>query len=158
MSADAARPRIMTLKDQIQQDTKDALRAGDRDRLSVLRMAMAAIKQREVDERVEMTDPDVLAVLEKMVKQRRESVSQYEAGGRQDLADKERSEIEVLKAYLPEPMSDADLDGLIAELVAESGAESVRDMGKVMGLLKARAQGRVDMGAASARVRKALGA
>jgi uncharacterized protein YqeY len=148
----------MTLKDQIQQDTKDALRAGDRDRLSVLRMAMAAIKQREVDERVEMTDPDVLAVLEKMVKQRRESVSQYEAGGRQDLADKERSEIEVLKAYLPEPMSDADLDGLIAELVAESGAESVRDMGKVMGLLKARAQGRVDMGAASARVRKALGA
>ena len=158
MSADAARPRIMTLKDQIQQDTKDALRAGDRARLSVLRMAMAAIKQREVDERVEMTDPDVLAVLEKMVKQRRESVSQYEAGGRQDLADKERSEIEVLKAYLPEPMSDADLDGLIAELVAESGAESVRDMGKVMGLLKARAQGRVDMGAASARVRKALGA
>ena len=148
----------MTLKDQIQQDTKDALRAGDRDRLSVLRMAMAAIKQREVDERVEMTDPDVLAVLEKMVKQRRESVSQYEAGGRQDLADKERSEIEVLKAYLPEPMSDADLDGLIAELVAESGAESVRDMGKVMGQLKARAQGRVDMGAASARVRKALGA
>ena len=148
----------MTLKDQIQQDTKDALRAGDRDRLGVLRMAMAAIKQREVDERVEMTDPDVLAVLEKMVKQRRESVSQYEAGGRQDLADKERSEIEVLKAYLPEPMSDADLDGLIAELVAESGAESVRDMGKVMGLLKARAQGRVDMGAASARVRKALGA
>ena len=148
----------MTLKDQIQQDTKDALRAGDRDRLSVLRMAMAAIKQREVDERVEMTDPDVLAVLEKMVKQRRESVSQYEAGGRRDLADKERSEIEVLKAYLPEPMSDADLDGLIAELVAESGAESVRDMGKVMGLLKARAQGRVDMGAASARVRKALGA
>ena len=148
----------MTLKDQIQQDTKDALRAGDRDRLGVLRMAMAAIKQREVDERVEMTDPDVLAVLEKMVKQRRESVSQYEAGGRRDLADKERSEIEVLKAYLPEPMSDADLDGLIAELVAESGAESVRDMGKVMGLLKARAQGRVDMGAASARVRKALGA
>ena len=148
----------MTLKDQIQQDTKDALRAGDRDRLGVLRMAMAAIKQREVDERVEMTDPDVLAVLEKMVKQRRESVSQYEAGGRRDLADKERSEIEVLKAYLPEPMSDADLDGLIAELVAESGAETVRDMGKVMGLLKARAQGRVDMGAASARVRKALGA
>ena len=158
MSADAARPRIMTLKDQIQQDTKDALRAGDRDRLSVLRMAMAAIKQREVDERVEMTDPDVLAVLEKMVKQRRESVSQYEAGGRRDLADKERSEIEVLKADLPEPMSDANLDGLIAELVAESGAESVRDMGKVMGLLKARAQGRVEMGAASARVRKALGA
>jgi hypothetical protein len=148
----------MSLKDQLQQDTKDALRAGDRDRLGVLRMAMAAIKQREVDERVALTDPDVLAVLEKMVKQRRESVSQFEAGARQDLADKERAEIEILRTYLPEPMSDAELDGLIAELITESGAESVRDMGKVMGLLKARAQGRVDMGAASARVRKALGA
>ena len=148
----------MSLKDQIQQDTKDALRAGDRDRLGVLRMAMAAIKQREVDERVELTDPDVLAVVEKMVKQRRESITQYEAGARQDLADKERAEIDILKAYLPEPLSDAELDGLIAELVAEAGAESVRDMGKVMGLLKDRAQGRVDMGAASARVRKALGA
>ena len=121
-------------------------------------MAMAAIKQREVDERVELTDPDVLAVVEKMVKQRRESITQYEAGARQDLADKERAEIDILKAYLPEPLSDAELDGLIAELVAEAGAESVRDMGKVMGLLKDRAQGRVDMGAASARVRKALGA
>jgi uncharacterized protein YqeY len=148
----------MTIKDQIQQDTKDALRAGDRDRLGVLRMAMAAIKQREVDERVEMTDADVLSVLEKMVKQRRESVSQFEAGARRDLADKERAEIGILQAYLPEPLSDAELDALIAELVAETGADSVRDMGKVMGLLKTRAQGRVDMGAASARVRAALGA
>lgn len=148
----------MSLKDQIQQDTRDALRAGERDRLGVLRMAMAAIKQREVDERVETTDADVLSILEKMVKQRRESVSQYEAGARQDLADKERAEIEILQGYLPEPLSDAELDVLIAELVAETGADSVRDMGKVMGLLKTRAQGRVDMGAASARVRSALGA
>ncbi len=148
----------MSLKDQLQQDTKDALRAGERDRLGVLRMAMAAIKQREVDDRTELTDTDVLGVLEKMVKQRRESVTQYEAGNRKDLADKERAEIEILAAYLPEPLSDADLDALIAELVAEAGAESVRDMGKVMGLLKARAQGRVDMGAASARVRAVLGA
>ena len=157
-SAAPDRPHAMSLKDRIQQDTKDALRAGERDRLGVLRMATAAIKQREVDDRTELTDSDVLGVLEKMVKQRRESVSQFEAGDRKDLADKERAEIGILSAYLPEPLSDAELDALIAELVAESGAESVRDMGKVMGLLKARAQGRVDMGAASARVRAVLGA
>ncbi len=148
----------MALKDQIQQDTKDALRAGDKDRLSVLRMTLAAIKQREVDERTDMGDPEVTAIIEKMVKQRRESVTQYKAGGRQDLADKEAAEIEILKAYLPEPLSDAELKALVAELVAETGAESVKDMGRVMGLLKQRAQGRVDMGAASARVRAALGA
>jgi uncharacterized protein YqeY len=148
----------MALKDQIQQDTKDALRSGDKDRLSVLRMALAAIKQREVDERADMADPEITAIIEKMVKQRRESVAQYEAGGRQDLADKEAAEIEILRTYLPEPMTDAELEDLVAELVAETGAASVKDMGRVMGLLKQRAQGRVDMGAASARVRAALGA
>ena len=148
----------MALKDQIQQDTKDALRSGDKDRLSVLRMALAAIKQREVDERADMADPEITAIIEKMVKQRRESVAQYEAGGRQDLADKEAAEIEILRTYLPEPMADAELEDLVAELVAETGAASVKDMGRVMGLLKQRAQGRVDMGAASARVRAALGA
>ena len=148
----------MALKDQIQQDTKDALRSGDKDRLSLLRMALAAIKQREVDERADMADPEITAIIEKMVKQRRESVAQYEAGGRQDLADKEAAEIEILRTYLPEPMTDAELEDLVAELVAETGAASVKDMGRVMGLLKQRAQGRVDMGAASARVRAALGA
>ena len=130
----------MALKDQIQQDTKDALRSGDKDRLSVLRMALAAIKQREVDERADMADPEITAIIEKMVKQRRESVAQYEAGGRQDLADKEAAEIEILRTYLPEPMTDAELEDLVAELVAETGAASVKDMGRVMGLLKQRAR------------------
>ncbi|MEJ2602233.1 MAG: GatB/YqeY domain-containing protein [Gammaproteobacteria bacterium] len=146
----------MELKDRITADMKTAMRAGEKDRLGVIRMLLAAIKQREVDERKELTDADVLAVLEKMVKQRRESVAQYESGGRQDLADKETTEIAVLSTYLPEPLSDAEIEALIDAALAETGAESLRDMGKVMGLVKSRARGRADMGAVSARVKSKL--
>jgi uncharacterized protein YqeY len=146
----------MELKDRITADMKTAMRAGEKDRLGVIRMLLAAIKQREVDERKELTDADVLAVLEKMVKQRRESVAQYESGGRQDLADKETAEIAVLSTYLPEPLSDAEIEALIDAALAETGAESLRDMGKVMGLVKSRARGRADMGAVSARVKSKL--
>ncbi len=146
----------MELKERITADMKAAMKAGEKDRLGVIRMLLAAIKQREVDERREMGDADVLAVLEKMVKQRRESVAQYESGGRQDLADKEAAEISVLSDYLPEPLSEAEIDALIDSAIAETGAESLRDMGKVMGVIKSSAQGRADMGAVSARVKARL--
>ena len=146
----------MPLKDRITADMKAAMKAGDKDRLGVIRMTLAAIKQREVDERKELTDADVLAVIEKMVKQRRESVTQYEAGGRSDLAAKETVEIGVLSDYLPEPLSDDELAALIDAAVAETGAESLRDMGKVMAKIKSEAQGRADMGAVSARVKARL--
>jgi len=146
----------MSLKDRITADMKTAMKAGDKDRLGVIRMALAAIKQREVDERKELTDADVLAVIEKMVKQRRESVSQYEAGGRADLAGKENYEIGVLAEYLPEPLSDDELAALIDAAIADTGAESLRDMGKVMARIKTEAQGRADMGAVSAKVKAKL--
>ena len=120
-------------------------------------MAMAAIKQREVDERVALTDPDVLAVLEKMVKQRRDSVEQFQKGNRDDLAQIELSEIEVLEQYLPEQLSEDELDAMIEEVISATGAESIRDMGKVMGAIKAQAAGRADMGAVGARVKAKLG-
>lgn len=146
----------MGLKDRITADMKAAMKAGEKDRLGVIRMALAAIKQREVDERRELTDTDVLAVIEKMVKQRRESVAQYQSGGRQDLADKEDFEIGILSGYLPEPLSDAELDALVDAAIAETGAASVRDMGRVMARVKAEARGRADMGAVSARVKAKL--
>jgi hypothetical protein len=146
----------MSLKDRITADMKTAMKAGDRDRLGVIRMALAAIKQREVDERRELTEADVLAAIEKMVKQRRESVSQYESGGRSDLAAKENFEIGVLSEYLPEPLSDDELAALIDAAIAETGAESLRDMGKVMAKIRDEAQGRTDMGAVSARVKARL--
>jgi uncharacterized protein YqeY len=146
----------MSLKDRITADMKTAMKAGDKDRLGVIRMALAAVKQREVDERKELTDADVLAVIEKMVKQRRESVSQYESGGRADLAAKESAEIEVLTEYLPEPLSEDELAALIDAAIAETGAESLRDMGKVMAKVKGEAQGRADMGAVSAQVKARL--
>ena len=146
----------MELKERITADMKAAMKAGQKDRLGVIRMLLAAIKQREVDERRDLGDADVLAVLEKMVKQRRESVAQYESGGRQDLADKEAAEISVLSDYLPEPLSETEIDALIDSALAETGAESLRDMGKVMGVIKSRAQGRADMGAVSARVKARL--
>lgn len=147
----------MNLKDRITTDMKDAMRARDRDRLGTIRMLQSAIQQREVDERSETTDAMVLAIVEKMVKQRRESVDQYRAGGRDDLADREEAEIEILSAYLPEPLSEAELDALVEEVVTATGAESMKDMGKVMGELKARAQGRADMAAVSAKVKGKLG-
>ena len=146
----------MSLKARLTDDMKQALRAGDKPRLSVIRMALAAIKQREVDERVELDDPQVLAVIEKMIKQRRESASQYRGGNREDLASEEEAEIEVLTAYMPEPLSEAEIEGLINQAVESTGASSMRDMGKVMGQVKAAARGRADMGKVSALVKARL--
>jgi uncharacterized protein YqeY len=148
----------VTLKERITEDMKVAMRASDKERLSTIRMAQAAIKQREVDERITLDDAQVVAVLEKMVKQRKESIAQFEQGGRTDLANKERQEIELLRAYLPVPLSAGEIDALIREAIAATGAASVKDMGKVMALVKTRAAGRADMGAVGARVKAALGA
>ena len=148
----------MSLKERITQDMKDAMRSGAKERLAVIRMLQAAIKQREVDERISLDDTQVLAVVEKMVKQRKEAISQFEAGGRADLAEKEGSEITLLQGYLPEQLSSADLEALITAAIAETGAASVKDMGKVMGLVKTRAAGRADMGAVSALIKAKLGA
>ena len=148
----------MTLKERITEDMKAAMRASEKERLSTIRMVQAAIKQREVDERITLDDAQVIAVLEKMVKQRRESIAQFELGGRVDLADREKTEIELLQAYLPEQLSATELDVLIREAIAASGASSMKDMGKVIGAVKAKAAGRADMGAVSARIKTLLGA
>ncbi len=148
----------MSLKNQITEDMKSAMKAGDKDRLKVVRLIMAAIKQVEVDKRVELDDAGVLAVLDKMVKQRRDSVEQFEKGNREDLAAIERAEIAVLDQYLPEQLSDEELAGLVDEAIAATGATSIRDMGKVMGQIKAKAAGRADMGAVSATVKARLNA
>jgi hypothetical protein len=147
---------VTTLKERITEDMKAAMRASDKERLSTIRMVQAAIKQREVDERIVLDDAQVIAVLEKMVKQRRESVVQFEQGGRTDLADKEKAEIALLQSYLPAQLSEAEIDALIREVIATTGAASVKDMGKVMGAVKASAAGRADMGAVSARIKAAL--
>lgn len=147
----------MTLKSRVQNDMREALKAGDRERLKVLRMLLAAIKQIEIDERRDVDDARVLSVLEKMVKQRRDSVRQFREGGRGDLADQERAEIAVLEEYLPEPLSEEELTALIDRTIAECGAGSVRDMGRVMGRLKPQVQGRADMSAVGARVKERLG-
>ena len=146
----------MALKERITEDMKTAMRAGDKDRLGVIRMLQAAIKQREVDERITLDDAAVLAVLEKMVKQRREAIAQFEAGGRADLAAKETQEIDVLKVYLPEPLSESELASLIDTAIAATGAASIKDMGKVMAAVKAEAAGRADMGAVSAVIKQRL--
>jgi uncharacterized protein YqeY len=146
----------MTLKGQIYEDMKIAMKAGDKDRLKVIRLILAAIKQLEVDTRTEMDDPAVLTVLNKMVKQRRDSVCQFQDGNRNDLADIELAEISVLEDYLPEQLSDVELDQLVAKAIADTGAESIRDMGKVMGQVKAQAEGRADMAAVGAKVKARL--
>ena len=146
----------MSLKNQITEDMKSAMKAGEKDRLKVVRLIMAAIKQVEVDKRVELDDAGVLAVLDKMVKQRRDSVEQFEKGGREDLVAIERAEIEVLVNYLPEQLSGAELTALVDEVIAATGAESMRDMGKVMGQIKVKAAGRADMGAVSTAVKERL--
>ena len=146
----------MTLKAQIQQDMKTAMKSGDKDRLKVIRLIWAAVKQIEVDKRIELDDAAVLVVLNKMVKQRHDSVTQFTDGGRVDLADIEIAEIAVLEDYLPEQLSAADLEALIDQVIAETGADSMRDMGKVMGLIKEKAEGRADIGAASAKVKARL--
>lgn len=147
----------MSLKGQIQEDMKAAMRGGDKPRLATIRLIMAAIKQREVDERIELDDAQVTAVLDRMIKQRRESIEQYQAAGREELAAKEQQEIEVIQDYLPEPLTEAEIGQLIAEAIAASGASSIKDMGKVMGQLKPRLQGRADMGAVSGQVKAKLG-
>ena len=147
----------MTLKGQIQDDMKTAMKAGDKDRLKVVRLIRAAIERIEVDQRIELDDAAVLGVLNKMVKQRRDSISQFRDGGRDDLADVELAEIAVIENYLPEQMSDDELDAMIAKAISEIGAESIRDMGKVMGAVKAKAEGRADMAAVGAKVKSILG-
>ena len=136
---------------------KVAMRAKETARLSTIRLLLAAIKQREVDERIELDDAQVLSVIEKMIKQRRESIAQYEKAARKDLADVEKAEIQVLSGYMPAQMSEADVEKVIQFTIAETGASGVKDMGKVMGVLKPKVQGRADMGALSARIKSALG-
>ncbi len=147
----------MSLKGSITDDMKSAMKAGDKDRLKVVRLILAAVKQVEVDTRSELDDAAVLGVLDKMVKQRRDSIEQFQKGGREDLANIELAEIAVLETYLPEQMDDAELDALIDEAISATGAESIRDMGKVMGQIKAKAAGRADMGAVGAKVKVRLG-
>ena len=148
---------MATLKERITEDMKAAMRSGEKERLGVIRMITAAIKQREVDERISLDDAQVLSVLEKMIKQRKESVEQFKAGNRQDLADKEAAEITLVQGYMPSQLSAAELDALINEAVAATGASSIKDMGKVMSLIKAKAQGRADMGAVGAKIKAKLG-
>jgi uncharacterized protein YqeY len=146
------------LKQRILDDVKSAMKAGDKRRVGALRLITAAVKQREVDERIELDDTQVLAVLDKMVKQRRESIAQYEKAGRDDLVSQEAFEVEVIQTYLPEALSEAEIAAAIQEAVDATGAASIRDMGKVMGQLKPKLQGRADMGAVSALVKQQLGA
>lgn len=146
----------MTLKTQIQDDMKTAMRAKDTARLSTIRLLLAAIKQREVDERKDMSDADVLSVIDKMIKQRKDSVVQFEAGKREDLAAAERAEIAVLQAYLPAQASEAEIDALIAETIAATGAAGPAGIGKVMAVLKPRLAGKADLAAVSARVKAKL--
>jgi uncharacterized protein YqeY len=147
----------MTLKERITEDMKTAMRSGEKDRLAVIRMLQAAIKQREVDERITLDDAQVTSVLEKMIKQRKESIVAFQQGARPELVAKENAEIAVLQPYLPAQLSDADLDALIAEAIASTGAASIKDMGKVMGVVKAKAAGKADMGAVGARIKARLG-
>jgi len=147
----------VSLKSRIQDDVKNAMRAQDRARLGVLRLITAAVKQKEVDERIELDDAAVLAVLDKMAKQRRESIEQYQAAGRDDLVAQERMELELIASYMPEPLGEEELRSLIREAVTATGASSMRDMGAVMARLRDQVQGRADMKAVSAAVKDILG-
>jgi uncharacterized protein len=147
----------MTLKERITEDMKTAMRSGEKDRLAVIRLLQAAIKQREVDERITLDDAQVTSVLEKMIKQRKESIVAFEKGARADLVAKEQAEIVILQPYLPAQLGEAELDALIAEAIASTGAASIKDMGKVMGIVKAKAAGKADMGAVGARIKAKLG-
>jgi hypothetical protein len=148
----------MSLRLQIAEDMKSAMRAKDAPRLAAIRLLLAAIKQREVDERIELADDQVVAVIEKMLKQRRDSITQYEAAGRQDLADGEKFEVSVLQGYMPQALSEAEIDALVSAAVASSGAAGVKDMGKVMAIVKPQMAGRADMGKVSALIKAKLGA
>jgi uncharacterized protein len=146
----------MSLRDQINDDLKTAVRAGDARRRDALRLLLAALKQKEVDERKTLSDGDVLAIVERLIKQRRESVAQFEQGGRQDLAENEKFELSVLLAYMPQQMSDEEIDSEVAAAIAAAGAKAPSDMGKVMAALKSRLAGRADMAKVSARVKSRL--
>jgi uncharacterized protein YqeY len=146
----------MSLKEQITEDMKAAMRAKDTAKLGTIRLLTAAMKQKEVDERIELTDAHVLAIIEKMIKQRKDSITQFEAGGRQDLADIEKAEVTVLSTYMPAAMSDAEIQAEVAAAVAATGAAGPQDMGKVMGILKPKLAGRADMTAVSGLVKAAL--
>jgi uncharacterized protein YqeY len=147
----------MSLKDRILQDVKDAMRAKDKPRLATLRLITAAIKQIEVDKRIELDDEQLLSVLDKMCKQRRESITQFEKAGRDDLIAQEVSELDIIQTYLPEQLSDTEIAELIDAAMTATGASSIKDMGKVMGQLKPKLQGRADMGAVSAMIKNKLG-
>ena len=147
----------MPLKEQITNDMKAAMKSGDKERLGVIRLILAGIKQREVDERIELDDAQVLAVIEKMIKQRRDSISQFRAAAREDLATKEEFEVGVIQGYMPAQLSDADIDAIIAKAIADSGATGAKDMGKVIGLVRPQVAGRADMGNVSQRVKARLG-
>jgi uncharacterized protein len=146
----------MSLRDQINDELKTAMREGDAARRDALRLLTAALKQKEVDERKSLQDPDVVAIIDKMIKQRRDSIAQFEQGGRGDLAEKEQFEISVLERYMPAAMSESEVDAAIAAAIAEAGAKGPSDMGKVMGPLKAQLAGRADMSKVSARVKAKL--
>ena len=146
----------MALKERITEDMKSAMRSGEKERLATIRLITAAIKQREVDERITLDDVQVLSVIEKMVKQRKESIAQFEAGGRSDLVAKENAELAVLTAYQPQQLGEAEVDQLIAAAIAATGAASIKDMGKVVAHVKTAAAGRADMAAVSARVKARL--
>ena len=145
------------LLNQIKSGMKDAMRNKEKVRLAAIRMLLAAIKQIEVDQRKEITDTDVLTVLDKMIKQRRDSIAQFEYAGRDELADIEKQEIEALQVYMPQPLTDDEISSLIDQALADSGAESMRDMGKVMAILKPKLQGKADMGAVSGKIKARLG-
>ena len=146
----------MTLKQQLTEDMKNAMRAGEKHRLGVIRLMLAAIKQREVDERIELDDTQVLAALEKMLKQRRDSVSQFEAAHREDLAIIERDEMAVIETYLPTKLNDAEIDALVETAIADTGASSARDMGKVVAAVQEKAAGRADMAVVSGKIKARL--
>lgn len=146
----------MTLKERIMEDMKSSMRSGEKDRLGLIRMLQAAIKQREVDERITLDDTQVLSVIEKAIKTRRESVVQFEAGNRPDLVAKEAAEIALLQGYLPAQLSAEEIDALIKAAISDTGAASVKDMGKVMAAVKSQAAGRADMSAVSARIKALL--
>jgi len=146
----------MSLKDKLQQDMKAAMRAGEKRNLAVIRLINAAIKQREVDERIELDDDQVTVAIDKMAKQRRESIEQYEKAGRDDLVDQEKFELEILKTYLPAQLDEAEIDAMIEAAVTATGASSIKDMGKIMGQLKPKLAGRADMGAVSGKIKARL--
>ena len=146
----------MSLKTRISDDMKAAMRAKDAPRLSAIRLLLSAIKQREVDERIELSDADVVAIIDKMLKQRRESIAQFEKGGRQDLADTEKFEVGVLQTYMPRALSDTDIDAEISAAMQASGAKAIADMGKVMAILKPKLAGRADMGKVSGKIKAKL--